>query len=344
MVWQKVAWSRVWSRNACQPRTTRSLGASGSEVLRAGREEGEGLVKDPFSEVFPEAVRSSGRWLPSGRAAIVAVSTVRGGTMGDETTGTGRRGRAAAEPEGDGPEADFARRLWGLKQRAGNPSYDVMRRDLGALASKSALSAAGRGVSLPSWDTTWEFVRPLAVGVLGQDEQRVHREWRRRWDNANAAVLAAASADGCPPASPWFKRHGWLLAGTAIVIALVGVLTTAQWPRPEGSTPATTTQPWPEEATPATIAEPCEETWLCLYRNIGFDDMNFRTQRHNTCWRLADYHLQDAVFSYDNNLPVAAHFYDSTKRRVGVVRAGDSSQDSSVLPGAFWFCTGSARP
>ncbi|MEU6153309.1 peptidase inhibitor family I36 protein [Actinosynnema sp. NPDC047251] len=237
----------------------------------------------------------------------------------------------AKAPEGAGPAAVFARRLWELKQRAGDPSYDSMRKDHGALASKSALSAAARGAQLPSWETTWEFVRSLAVGVLGQDEQRVHATWRQRWDQAAAAVLAQAAPVERPPAAPWIRRRKWWLLGAVAAIVIGVLLVTASRSRPE-------------HPTPTTIAEPCEATWLCLYRNTGFDDMNFRTQRQNMCWRLADYHLQDAVFSYDNNLPITAHFYDSAKNRVGDIRAGDSSPDSSALPGAFWFCTGSARP
>ncbi|WP_210408297.1 peptidase inhibitor family I36 protein [Allokutzneria sp. NRRL B-24872] len=233
-------------------------------------------------------------------------------------------------PEGDEPAAVFARQLWELKQHAGDPSYDAMRQDHGALASKSALSAAARGAQLPSWDTTWEFVRPLAVGVLGQDEHRVHAQWRQRWDQANAQVLAKAEPPAEPPPAPArTRRRGWWALGAVAALGLLPVV--VLWPRTAG--PA-----------PTTIAEPCEAGSLCLYRNIGFDDMNFRTQRQNFCWQLAIYHLQDAVFSYDNNLPVAAHFYDSAKKNVRSIRAGDSSQDSSSLPGAHWFCTGSARP
>ena len=97
----------------------------------------------------------------------------------------GRRGRIALGPaEETGPVAGFARRLWELKRAAGDPSYDRMRDEFGALASKSALSAAARGRHLPSWETTWEFVRVLAVGVLGQDETSARVEWRACWEKA----------------------------------------------------------------------------------------------------------------------------------------------------------------
>ncbi|WP_177221588.1 peptidase inhibitor family I36 protein [Lentzea xinjiangensis] len=248
--------------------------------------------------------------------------------MGSETTRAGRRGRVAKAPEGDEPAAVFARQLWELKQQAGDPSYDAMRQDHGALASKSALSAAARGAQLPSWETTWEFVRSLEVGVLGQDEQRVRARWRQRWDRAAAVPAPVTPAERPAVPATGRQRERWVLGAAAAIGVLLVI---ALWPRPD-------------RPVPATIAEPCEATWLCLYRNIGFDDMNFRTQRQNACWRLADYDLQDAVFSYDNNMPVAGRFYDSAKAEAGNIRAGDSSRDSSALTGAQWFCTGSARP
>ncbi|QUQ69107.1 NBR1-Ig-like domain-containing protein [Kutzneria sp. CA-103260] len=95
-----------------------------------------------------------------------------------------RRGRKHIVPDVDaGPAARFARDLLELKELAGNPSYDRMRAELGAAASKSTLSAATRGRSLPSWETTWEFVRSLA----GSSED-VRREWRFRWETANAEL------------------------------------------------------------------------------------------------------------------------------------------------------------
>ncbi|WP_406642570.1 NBR1-Ig-like domain-containing protein [Amycolatopsis sp. WGS_07] len=96
-----------------------------------------------------------------------------------------RRGRRHIVPDaGAGPVARFARALLDLKREAGDPSYDRMRTELGAAASKSALSAATRGRSAPSWPTTWEFVRSLAVTSLGRDEESVRREWRERWEEA----------------------------------------------------------------------------------------------------------------------------------------------------------------
>ncbi|MFD5244835.1 hypothetical protein ACFWIW_09850 [Amycolatopsis sp. NPDC058340] len=63
----------------------------------------------------------------------------------------GRRGRVARGPaEDSGPVAEFARRLWELKRAAGDPSYDRMRDEYGALASKSALSAAPAGSGCPA--------------------------------------------------------------------------------------------------------------------------------------------------------------------------------------------------
>lgn len=103
---------------------------------------------------------------------------------------SGRRGRTSTCPGAEGAVPEFARALWELKKAAGDPSYDRMRSELGALASKSALSAAARGERLPSWDTAWEFVRVLAVGVLGEPEDEVRARWRSRWQRARDATAA----------------------------------------------------------------------------------------------------------------------------------------------------------
>jgi hypothetical protein len=64
-----------------------------------------------------------------------------------------------------------------------------MSAKLGAAASKSSLAAAARGQVLPSWETTWEFVRVLAVERLGQEPEETEREWRERWEKARIATL-----------------------------------------------------------------------------------------------------------------------------------------------------------
>ncbi|MFD2469726.1 NBR1-Ig-like domain-containing protein [Amycolatopsis silviterrae] len=116
-----------------------------------------------------------------------------------------RRGRRHIVPDaGAGPVARFACALLDLKREAGDPSYDRMRTELGAAASKSALSAATRGRSAPSWPTTWEFVRSLAVTSLGRDEEAVRREWLERWeeaveDSSGSAGEASAGQVGDEP-------------------------------------------------------------------------------------------------------------------------------------------------
>ena len=77
--------------------------------------------------------------------------------------------------------AAFADRLWRLKVEAGDPPFAEMSSRLGAAASKSSLAAAAQGRRLPSWETTWEFVRVLAVGRLGRDPEETEREWREHW-------------------------------------------------------------------------------------------------------------------------------------------------------------------
>ncbi|TDB76720.1 NBR1-Ig-like domain-containing protein [Micromonospora sp. KC723] len=97
----------------------------------------------------------------------------------------------------------FADRLWRLKQEAGDPSYEEMSVRLGAAASKSSLAAAAQGRTLPSWETTWEFVRVLAVDRLGHDPMATEEEWRQRWTRVRAAQnpTDAAPTAGTVPAA-----------------------------------------------------------------------------------------------------------------------------------------------
>ncbi|WP_157740007.1 NBR1-Ig-like domain-containing protein [Micromonospora narathiwatensis] len=71
---------------------------------------------------------------------------------------------------------------------------------LGAAASKSSLAAAAQGRSLPSWETTWEFVRVLAVDRLGRDPSDTEKEWRERWMQARAAGHSAGTASAADAA------------------------------------------------------------------------------------------------------------------------------------------------
>ncbi|MCP3802307.1 NBR1-Ig-like domain-containing protein [Allokutzneria sp. A3M-2-11 16] len=154
----------------------------------------------------------------------------------------GRRGRTAHRPDSAaGPVGRFAVELWELKRAAGDPSYDRMRSELGALASKSALSAAARGERLPTWETTWEFVRVLAVGVLGENEDAVRAAWRERWELAAtpiravphpvrwrtwrlAAVLVVVLvATGVVGTGPTPSKHAFLVTGGAVVGSVVDV-------------------------------------------------------------------------------------------------------------------------
>ncbi|MET8865226.1 NBR1-Ig-like domain-containing protein [Nonomuraea sp. NPDC004580] len=119
----------------------------------------------------------------------------------DEGTGT-RRGRRPIRPDpAAGPVALFAHRLWQLKEEAGDPSFADMATKLGAAASKSSLAAAARGTSLPSWETTWEFVRVLAVDRLGHDEEETRRKWRTHWEQATTPPDPTPTTDTTPPSS-----------------------------------------------------------------------------------------------------------------------------------------------
>jgi hypothetical protein len=128
--------------------------------------------------------------------------TLESNAVSSEVVDTpGKRGRKATPPNpNDGPIAAFAHELWALKRRAGDPSFATMCK-LGAAASKSSLAAATRGTALPSWETTWEFVRVLAIGRSGADAEETHREWLARWTAASAAIEPTDTM-GPPPADP----------------------------------------------------------------------------------------------------------------------------------------------
>ncbi|MGQ0574603.1 MAG: NBR1-Ig-like domain-containing protein [Pseudonocardia sp.] len=118
-----------------------------------------------------------------------------GVTAGPDVTGPGKRGRRQQFPDpAGGPVAAFAHALVTLKLAAGDPSYERMRTELGAIASRSALSAAARGRDLPSWETTWEFVRCLAPP--GADLDALRADWRARRDRAAAAAASVPAAVG----------------------------------------------------------------------------------------------------------------------------------------------------
>jgi len=151
----------------------------------------------------------------------------------------GRRGRVSTGPEvRTGPVGEFAYRLWELKKSAGDPSYDRMRTELGALASKSALSAAARGLRLPSWETTWEYVRAIEVGVLGEDTERARQRWREQWERAVSDSGTSTEPIDVPAKVPVpeqtrapAKRGLFALIGsvvtTVVVIVTIGVFDSA---------------------------------------------------------------------------------------------------------------------
>ncbi|WP_127932791.1 NBR1-Ig-like domain-containing protein [Nonomuraea polychroma] len=121
--------------------------------------------------------------------------------MSQDEGAASRRGRKPIRPDpASGPVALFAHHLWELKEQAGDPSFAEMASRLGAAASKSSLAAAARGSALPTWETTWEFVRVLAVDRLGQDPEEIRREWRARWEQA--AHATGAGTETAPDAAP----------------------------------------------------------------------------------------------------------------------------------------------
>ncbi|WP_062440171.1 NBR1-Ig-like domain-containing protein [Herbidospora daliensis] len=113
-----------------------------------------------------------------------------------------RRGRRPNRPDpAAGPVEAFADRLWQLKIAAGDPSFAEMCAQ-GAAASKSSLAAAAQGRVLPSWGVTWEFVRVLAVGRLGQDPAAAEREWRSDWTRTKALTEVLPEGIALSSAAP----------------------------------------------------------------------------------------------------------------------------------------------
>ncbi|WP_211303914.1 NBR1-Ig-like domain-containing protein [Pseudosporangium ferrugineum] len=154
--------------------------------------------------------------------------------MADETRAeqrVRRRGRRPARPDpGSGPVGAFADRLWRLRQEAGDPSYGEMAGRLRAAASKSSLAAAAQGRTLPSWETTWEFVRVLAVDRLGRDAADVEKEWREHWTRARAAeaedAVAPPAEAETPAPQPRSRRHLGAATAAAVAAALAGAALT----------------------------------------------------------------------------------------------------------------------
>ncbi|MBP2327216.1 hypothetical protein JOF56_007601 [Kibdelosporangium banguiense] len=173
-------------------------------------------------------------------------STLHGDSREDQQHA--RRGRRHIVPDAaSGPVARFACELLALKQSAGNPSYDQMRLELGAAASKSTLSAATRGRVLPSWAVTWEFVRSLAVTRLGHDVDVVRNEWQLRWETAKAGLASAVveqPQDLTTSDKADSRRKRGLIAALATVGVMLAVVLLARVPQQSA-----TAYPIPGDAT-----------------------------------------------------------------------------------------------
>ncbi|XVU28002.1 NBR1-Ig-like domain-containing protein [Actinoplanes sp. CA-054009] len=94
----------------------------------------------------------------------------------------------------------------------------------GAAASKSSLAAAAQGQTLPTWETTWEFVRVLAVDQLGRDALETEKEWREHWLRAQDAP--AGEPAGAAEAEPENRRRLVVPIAIALVAAVLGAAAT----------------------------------------------------------------------------------------------------------------------
>lgn len=203
--------------------------------------------------------------------------------LGEDPAKPGRKARPP-DPD-DGPCAALAHELWLLKRRAGDPSFAVMCTKLGAAASRSSLAAATRGTTLPSWETTWEFVRVLAVERLGVDAETAEREWRARWTAARDAVRVAAEpvasgTDSVSAPNPsvrggWFSRPR-VIATTTGVALLLGLAVLGMTRLDPFSEPDSGAEPEPsselvdetyEDGTHVATGERFVKSWIL--RNLG---------------------------------------------------------------------------
>ncbi|MEU0396532.1 protein kinase [Streptomyces sp. NPDC006208] len=75
---------------------------------------------------------------------------------------------------------EFAAALRQLRQDAGNPSYEAMAKRV--RYGRATLNAAARGHNLPSRDVTLAFVEAC------RGNERVMREWARRWEATKAQL------------------------------------------------------------------------------------------------------------------------------------------------------------
>jgi hypothetical protein len=100
------------------------------------------------------------------------------------------------DPALTGPVANFARDLRELRDRAGNPSYDVMART--GHGSKSNLSTADQGRKLPTRETLHAYVK----GCGGSDHDLHRLEVRR------AQIQGQLSGEPPSPAGRGRRRRG----------------------------------------------------------------------------------------------------------------------------------------
>lgn len=181
------------------------------------------------------------------------------GGAGEPPAPPARRGRRHTVPDVNaGPAARFAAALLDLKLSAGDPSYDRMRTQLRAAASKSALSAAARGHTLPTWPTTWEFVRSLAVTALGGNEESVRREWRERWETASAAEIRAGGGESVCPVGDRSPSGQPSVAGSDTSVAAVAGPTSVAADPPD---PSPSPVPPERPVTPLPTLRPARPRW-----------------------------------------------------------------------------------
>ncbi|RZS41126.1 Ig-like domain-containing protein [Herbihabitans rhizosphaerae] len=216
----------------------------------------------------------------------------------DTDGGSSKRGRRPNRPDPQsGPTAEFALKLLALKESAGDPSYDRMRTELGAAASKSALAAAARGRDLPSWETTWEFVKALAVRVNGEDETAARARWQAEWETARTAATSAPEPEAEPESGePETTERGGSRRLAVVAITVVGLLVLglgAWWifwrtPPTDSATPPPSSSRAPVLPPDAARPIPGDSSFLGRNDDVTFPDGSpvKANQRFVKTWRL----------------------------------------------------------
>lgn len=157
----------------------------------------------------------------------------------------------------------FAAELYQLRVSAGTPSFRKIA-SLSGCISHTTLAEAEKGLRLPSWETTREFVK----GCQGDEA-----DWRGRWEKAKEAITPQEPVLIPPPSSETRKRHprispvrgAMILFGIGALVAAI-IMITLQNSTEKGTSTAEKSAPTTDEGTLV------EGDGSSLIRDVTFPD------------------------------------------------------------------------